>query len=65
MTDNSEPVSYRVTMPMVQIVGHVPFTGKHQVLDRHLRLGDVVPSWVPADEVERLVEGGFIERVGR
>jgi hypothetical protein len=52
--------TFRVTAPMIQVRGHVPFQG-HAPLDRHLREGDIVPEWVPAEETERLLGIGFIE----
>ena len=53
--------TYRVRVPLIQIQGHLPFAGKHDATDRHLREGDIVPSWVPAVEVERLLSVGCLE----
>ncbi len=57
----AEAPTYRVIMPMVQILGHIPFAGRHQVHERTLYQGDVVPAWVPQEEVSRLLDGQFIE----
>jgi hypothetical protein len=57
----ARPKTYRCISPMIQILGHVPFSGRHQVYDRHLRLGDAVPEWVPDDEIQRLLESQLIE----
>jgi hypothetical protein len=46
---------------MIQIQGHVPFSGQHEPHERTLRDGDIVPQWVPVAELERLPQGGFIE----
>jgi hypothetical protein len=58
---STKTTQYRVAVPMIQILGHVPFEGKHGALERGLYQGDFVPAWVPAEEVARLLEGGFIQ----
>ncbi len=40
----AEAPTYRVIMPMVQILGHIPFAGRHQVHERTLYRGDVIPG---------------------
>jgi hypothetical protein len=60
-TQTPEPITHRVVVPMIQILGHVPFSGKHQVYDRTLRHGDVLPAWVPAAELDRLLAIGAIK----
>lgn len=57
MTKTTEQ-QWRVTMPLIQIQGHLPVKDTQRSLYR----GDYLPSVVPAEEIKRLHEGGFIVR---
>ena len=52
--------AYRVVAPMIQ-VGVDHRAHQNTALERQFRAGDVLPTWVPSDELARLAEGGFIE----
>jgi hypothetical protein len=62
MTHNDMTVAptYRVLAPMIQIVCDYR-TLKNAPLDRQFRVGDVLPAWVPDEEIRRLHDLGFIE----
>ncbi len=52
--------TYRVTAPMIQ-VGSDYRAPKNAAVERQFRRGDVLPSWVSATEIARLVELRLIE----
>lgn len=58
MTEST--TSYRVVAPMIQVAVDYK-TLKNAALERQFRFGDVMPTWVPRDELDRLLAAGFIE----
>jgi hypothetical protein len=63
MSTTRTPATYRVVAPLIQ-VGHTYKPPKNTAIERTFRVGDILPAWVPHDELERLSSEGFIEPVG-